>query len=215
MKSEKLYQGIAIIAVLIISAISAGADVVPWSSKTYTAYAESVLGVPHTDTDSVPPVSATDSVVTDPSQGNVYYAHSEVTATDMYVEVWPDGHATASFSGTYTANLPYFIFNYYLSHNFAFLTFNIDIQDSTASSSLFTFTSDSGTDFGTFVVQTPVDHDINVDFYLDFDGYPTVYSSSTLSYNMSTSLVPEPISSVLFITGGTLLAGRRIIRRRT
>jgi hypothetical protein len=77
--------------------------------------------------------------------------------------------------------------------------------------------SESGSLSDTLLVNIPVGHAIEVKYgiqqgAIDILGAGT--ASSEFDANFSASVVPEPISSTLFIVGGTFLVGRRFIRRR-
>lgn len=64
----------------------------------------------------------------------------------------------------------------------------------------------SAGDSATFSIQIPVGHNIEVNF-----GIHHYNTDGSLTYNVA--VVPEPISSILFVTGGTLLAGRRLLKK--
>jgi hypothetical protein len=65
------------------------------------------------------------------------------------------------------------------------------------------------------IVALPYGHNIEVFYGIEVSAAPPMsktggFRDATLSF--TTSVVPEPISSVLFITGSMLLAGRRFMK---
>jgi hypothetical protein len=77
---------------------------------------------------------------------------------------------------------------------------------------------------GTISFSVPVGHRIQTVLstsylsLIDFDQYSTSLGTAEVSYEFTagsiSSVVPEPISSILFVTGGAVLAGRRYLRRK-
>ena len=220
-----------VIGIMLCVPITASADSVSWSTEDYSVVAQSSTHGALDSADGPPlPISAYINETTCWTAGTAY---SEITTSLMTAEAHAETdcdigifQANASFIGTYNSILPYFEFSYdysfintqpYGQFNWTFA--NILITDITDSNNLLDVEFSEGN--GTFYIQTPLDHTIQVEVQLEASafGNDRAYgdTGSYLNYNMSVGsevpVVPEPISSILFVTGGTLLAGRRFIKR--
>lgn len=222
----KLLTGTIVMVALLCLPILASADTVPWTTEQYMANAHygSTTGTPVFGA----PLPITDSYESQISWQN--YSYSSVTDSRMVVNAnsaYIDYHvwAEASFSGTYTASSAYPLFQFlyggtlvnenpgHREEHYAWLT----VTDLTTSTLLYdnqSLTLDGNQ--STIRLETIDGHDISVNFgakasAMKFLG-PDTRATVTLDYNMA--VAPEPISSILFVTGGTLLAGRRFLKRK-
>ena len=230
-----------IMIILIFIPVQAGAGTVPWVTEEYRAYAQSRgwLGDIQQELWGPPlPISAYASG--DPSFS---FASSDITGTAMSIWTYDESHsgalfypdlsnANADFSGSFMAVDPLFQLSY--SYN-AVVNINdrdnlgpgsddkywINIYDVTSSTSLYSntviFNSGSSSGSNILNISTPLGHQISVDFGIQAGSYNGAFRSdeTTIDFTYSTAVVPEPISSILFVTGGALLAGRGFIRRQS
>ncbi|MEW6600242.1 MAG: hypothetical protein AB1499_04675 [Nitrospirota bacterium] len=130
--------------------------------------------------------------------------------------IWGNADGYGEFIGSYWAGLDYFNLSYLSSGNGGSLL--VSLYDTTDKAYLLNNTLNlklNTTD--NIEVYTPVGHNIQVKFKYSAGVSHGNDFSGSLSYNMMASsppVAPEPISSILFIIGGTLLAGRRYLRRK-
>jgi hypothetical protein len=204
------------------------ADTVPWSSELYIANASSLsAGTPVYG----PPLPISDSYTLPSSPANT--SSSTITTTNMEVQstgfstdlpVW----ARASFSGTYIAPAVNTLFQFTYDGTFTSLYPStssaryawLTVDDVTTGTVLYDNSSlalDGSVNY--IGVSAIAGHEISVDFGAYSKSYVAPGSAigpnyEKVSLNYSTAVAPEPISSILFLTGGTLLAGRRFIRRK-
>jgi hypothetical protein len=193
---------------------------VPWSYEYYTVWAlngEDIrAGWVNVDSDEGPPlpISAYAEWYNYESN-NTTYALSEITDTSFFMEC--SGlrcMADAEFTGRYTAGLPFFVFSFDFQesplHNH--FSFSLTVSDLTAQKSLHN-SSHVANVSDVFYIPTPVGDEIEVNLYMYMEEL-VLQHSSTLNYEMRTSVSPEPISSTLFVIGGALLGGRCYLRRK-
>jgi hypothetical protein len=66
-------------------------------------------------------------------------------------------------------------------------------------------------------VHLTLSEDDNLYFFNDVSDIinPNSYGSVNIGVNFSPPVVPEPVSSILFVTGGAFLAGRRYLKRKS
>ncbi len=211
----------------LILPLMAIADIVPWSTELYVADARysPTLG----ETKYGPPLPITASYAYSPF-GKPNTAYSNITSSSMSVSSYTKMidmmmYASATFSGTYisTSDNPLFRFIYngdyiynlggvpeYPPDNYAWLLVT-DITDNKVLYDNSALLLNDG--MKTIEVATIGSHEISVNF-----GARTHTSndeeSASINLTYNTAVVPEPISSILFVTGGTLLAGRRYIKKK-
>ena len=196
---------------------------VPWDYQRYTATATASVFGGNTYEQVVtayPPSSQLPITAT--ADATVANATSVISASSMYVGVWVhdpyaivgDGAALAGFWGAYIANSQFFQFSYVLSTNVIPPIVWLQVNDLTTSSNLF-YESINNNTSDIIIVPTQAEHAIEVRINNELYNSSTFSKEATLNYNMSTAtVVPEPISSILFVSGGAVLAGRRYLKRK-
>ncbi len=219
--------GLLLVLTISLRPVIADADSVSWTSEYYRAYANSADISIDEDTGPPFPVEAFSRCCT--SGGHDSWAEADITTSAMHAAGSAitslsytnlPTNAIAEFDGYYTADNPYFLFSYSYS---TFLigsepeinsVFSLEVIDMTTSSPLLSQIFQDGS--AVISIPTVVGHDINVHMVLDvnvdpYANYMQLYSD--VDYSMST-VVPEPISSILFVTGGTLLAGTAFLQKK-
>lgn len=226
MKLKVLFPALLVVFALVLSPAFISAAAVPWSSELYTA--ESMGGAWDDfdiyDTVTSPPDSLP---ITATVSGSIpvgdYNSNSTITGTMMDIDLSMlggvmHGSGRTEFLGTYTAAAPIFRFIYTLTENQEYhMTTDswLIVHDNTNGTDL--YNSSLPLSSGRVIsVNTPAGNDISVNFGIymyDRGVFGPSQDDFTLTYDTAT-VVPEPISSALFVVGGTLLAGRRFFKRR-
>jgi len=224
-RSKTLFAMIAVLAILYVPII-ASAEAVPWFYESYETLASiyEVNGEGDTifeiyDGDSGPPLPAYTNLIYNSESGSYGEASSWISDSSMYARVEADettpgyslyADASAEFRGRYTATADFFQFSY--SSNAVDPLLYLYVFDETAPTLLHNnYLSGSGV----ITIPTTQWHDYYVISWLSLDAPNSPAYDISVDYNMAvTSAAPEPISSILFVTGGTLLAGRRFLRRK-
>ena len=202
-----------------------GAEPISWTSEDYTAYVylqsaneSSTSGGFGFAQQSLFSYARSYIQLIDPSDYTIRMRHElGGPAPDAYV-------AWGTFLGTYTADMPtlQFLYDYSLSAPTRTTccgedTIQLTVDDSTTGQILFDSSlfdpADTYSTGNVISINTTPGNEINVSLSFETAGYkPSNISNMNIShlvYSMqSAPVVPEPISSLLFVTGGTLLTAR-------
>ena len=235
-KKIKILLVSTVMMFLLTLPILASADAVSWSTETYSAYAYSQYNSGQNQQEVFGPplpisayassnfgIDASSSSIT--STGMNIWSHAEPTSV-----MWSaNSNAVAEFSGTFTAVAPVFQFAYAYAYDAYGGTsaqysgndkFWISVYDSTDSISLYNYTinfTSDGSASDVLNIYTSSGHNIDVDFGIQANSYlidNKQVDGASINLTYGTAVAPEPISSILFITGGSLLAGRRFLRKK-
>ena len=215
--SKELFPMITILSILCLPLI-AGAAAIPWTQAEYQTYATVYNDVFWDFDENVGP-SFPLSAYYNYDNGFGTYGTASSNITESHMDVQASSYemisgADAIFIGRYTGTSDLFQFVYDVNTGNYPLWFSV--YDYTTSSNIYDYQLSTGS--GVLSLNTPVGHDLQIDVILsagvDSSNQGPTTDNASLNYNMSLLSAPEPISSILFITGGTLLAGRRFLRRK-
>lgn len=191
---------VLLITIIAFPAMSNASDV-PWTSNYY--YLDFWGGPDATVLEGPLPV-----------ESSSYWHYGLVNDSSMDLRIYSkDTGVDALFAGQYNSDNSYLLFQYTLAGGYGnplnYAKFSVR-QDQN-----YLYNDFLAVGSNTISVPTSIGSDLVVS--IELAGFSGASSNSikTLNYNMFTSAVaPEPISSILFVTGGTLLAGRRYLRRK-
>jgi len=221
--SRRLILVIMVITFLLTIPVVVTAAAVPWSSQSYSVWAKAYATG---DFDSATGATSASALVDSYCCVSGYeYGYSHADGSLLEVGTSTQGsyaysQAYAEFTGTYFASDPTLLFSYDLTRTYKGAVVGnwgtILIEDKSASSTLYSWAG-LLSDSDLISIPTTIGNEIYMSISMEASatsgsrGWEEV-NSATLNY--TTAVAPEPISSILFVTGGSLLAGRRLLRRK-
>lgn len=202
---------------LLLPAIASAIEAPVWTTESYRAYAYTAY-IDGSDAQSNeafgPPLPVSASQSMGITSANSYIDSTYMTVFATSGSTSEKSNAIAEFTGSYTAADPYFIFSYSFRDILDWSTASgwITITDTDSSTVLYDYAF-TDRDTGTISVDTPYGHNIEVNFGTSAYAHPfDSIEDGRLDYAMA--VAPEPMSMILFTTGGLMLAGRRILKKQ-
>lgn len=206
MKIKTIISAITAAILFGVLPLAANAADISWSTENYYVYSYGYDGSNTTYLEDSATSSLSLPITVEAGTGDPCpESYAQITSSTMYTRAYAispcNADSGASFTGTFLSAMPSFTFDYSLDNTVGMTSLYVNDNGT----EIFNEFLSAGSD--TLIIPITVGNTIEVGF-----GQGAYNSDTTLNYAMA--VAPEPISSVLFVTGSAIL-GFRQLRRKT